>query len=657
MESNLADVDIRYIEHLHFKCGANRWPWPSFRRISLAKKLLRISSSNLQCHRLSHHLFYALYLDKKKYFETKKNANRLSKATNHLYILGLNAYHGDSSACLFKDGELIAATEEERFRRIKHWAGLPTMAIDFCLAEAKIKISEVTYIAISRDPKANFYKKAFIAIKNRLSISNMANRLKNLKKARRIASELAIHYGVDEGTLQSKIINVEHHRSHLASAFFASPFEKSAIFSIDGFGDFTSTMTAVGTGNQIEVLKSVSYPHSLGVFYTALTQFLGFPNYGDEYKVMGLAPYGEPKYIDKIKQLIILKPHGLFELNLKYFNHPKNGVNMVWENGIPSMENLFTEKLTELLGQPRDNNAEIEQFQKDLASSVQAVTEEAIFHILNHLYNETKIEYLCVAGGVAQNSVANGKIKLNTPFKKVYFPPACHDAGTAIGAALWVYNQLEKRPRIQPMRHAYLGSRFSNDYIENLLTANGIKYKKPTKTDFFEVIVSCLASNGVVGWFQGRAEFGPRALGGRSILADPRNANAKELLNKKIKMRECFRPFAPSILVDFVSDYFEQSDDVPFMEKVFKIKESRRKEIPAVTHLDGTGRLQTVHKETNEKFYTLIEKFYQKTGTPVLLNTSFNENEPMVNTPEDALDCFLRTEMDMLVLEDFIIVK
>ncbi len=574
-----------------------------------------------------------------------------------MHILGLNAYHGDSSACIYKDGELIAAAEEERFRRIKHWAGLPTMAIDFCLREAEVKISEVDYIAVSRDPNANFYKKALTAIKNRLSVSNIANRLKNLKKAGRIAAELAVYFEIDKGILQKKIVNVEHHRSHLASAFFASSHKESAILSIDGFGDFTSTMTAIGSDNKIKILKSVSYPHSLGIFYTTLTQFLGFPNYGDEYKVMGLAPYGEPKYAEKLKQLIILNSNGLFELNLQYFNHQKNGVKMVWENGIPSMENLFSEKLIELLGEPRDYRNGLNQYHKDLASSVQSVTEEVIFHLLNYLHKETKLDSVCIAGGVAQNSVANGKIKLNTPFKNVYFPPAGHDAGTAVGAALWVYNQLENKPRTAPMSHAYFGSKFGNDYIENLLNNKNIQYKKPTKNDFFAEIVSCLTDNGVVGWFQGRAEFGPRALGNRSILADPRNAHAKELLNKKIKMRESFRPFAPSILSDHVSDYFEQIDDVPFMEKVFKIKKAKRNEIPAVTHTDGTGRLQTVHKDTNEKYYELIEKFHQKTGTPILLNTSFNENEPIVNTPEEALNCFLRTEMDMLVLGDFILVK
>ncbi|RZJ86014.1 MAG: carbamoyltransferase [Chryseobacterium sp.] len=574
-----------------------------------------------------------------------------------MYILGLNAYHGDSSACIYKDGEIIAASEEERFRRIKHWAGFPTMAIEFCLSEAEITIEDVHYIAVSRDPKANFTKKVFQAIKNRLSIKNIINRAQNLKKANSIEDEIYQHFNLQKGSLKAKFVYVEHHRSHLASAFFASPFDEAAILSIDGFGDFSSTMIAKGKGNHIEVLDTVSYPHSLGVFYTTLTQFLGFPHYGDEYKVMGLAPYGTANYVEQVRELITIKSDGLFELNLKYFNHPKSGVNMVWEGGIPSMSSLYTEELIKLLGNPRNPNDDLTTYHHDLAASVQQVTEEFIFHILKSLQKKTGLEAICIAGGVAQNSVANGKIKLNTPFTKIYIPPAGHDAGTAIGAALWVYNQIQRAPRTAPMLHGYFGSKFDNSYIENLLRARNIKYSRPNQTDFYQEITNCLASEGVVGWFQGRAEFGPRALGHRSILADPRNSNAKEILNTKIKRRESFRPFAPSILSEFAAEYFEQIDDVPFMEKVFKIKPEKLDEIPAVTHLDGTGRLQTVHKKTDERFYSLINSFYKATGTPILLNTSFNENEPIVNTPEEALDCFLRTKMDMLVMEDIIIKK
>lgn len=572
-----------------------------------------------------------------------------------MYILGINAYHGDSSACIYKDGQLIAASEEERFRRIKHWAGFPIEAIRFCLREAEISIEEVDHIAISRDPKANLGKKALTALKNRLNLSNIINRVKNLKKAASIEEEFIEHFNLKADELKAKFHNVEHHRSHLASAFFASPFEESALLSIDGFGDFTSTMTGLGKGNKIEVLETVSYPHSVGVFYTTFTQWLGFPHYGDEYKVMGLAPYGQPTHLEQLRKVIKFKDNGLFELDLKYFDHPSKGVNMVWEGGIPAMDSLYSEALLNEFGPARKADEPLSQDHKDWATSVQRITEELIYHLLTHLQQKTGSDAVCIAGGVAQNSVANGKILLKTPFKKVYIPPAGHDAGTCIGAALWVYNQLLDRPRTAPMLHGYLGSRFSNENIEELLKQKNISYQKLEGEALFSKVTDCLINAGVVGWFQGRAEFGPRALGHRSIIADPRRDDAKEILNAKIKRRESFRPFAPSILKQHIPHYFEQVDDVPFMEKVFLIKEEQRFKIPAVTHVDGTGRLQSVEQAIEPKYYGLINNFYEKTGVPILLNTSFNENEPIVNTPEEALNCFLRTKMDMLVLEDIVI--
>nr|WP_199157585.1 carbamoyltransferase C-terminal domain-containing protein [Pedobacter sp. ASV2] len=574
-----------------------------------------------------------------------------------MYILGVNAYHGDSSACIFKNDILIAASEEERFRRIKHWAGFPSKAIQFCLDEAKIDIKDLDYIAISRDPKANFKQKVFTALKNRLSIKNIVDRLKNLKKASSIENDFIEHFKVNAQDVSGKIINVEHHRSHLASAFFASPYQESALLSIDGFGDFSSTMTAVGKGLNIEVLNTVSYPHSLGLFYTLFTQYLGFLHYGDEYKVMGLAPYGTPKYTSQVKNVIRIKDNGLFELNLEYFNHPKKGVQMVWENGIPAMESLFTSKLINDFGPQRAYNEDLSQYHKDLAASVQKVTEEIIIHILNHLHKQTGLNSICIAGGVAQNSVANGKILSSTPFTSIYIPPAGHDAGTAIGAALWQYNQVLKQPRISPMLHGFFGSKFDDDYIEKLLKTKNITYQKLDWDVLYNEVTNCLIDSGVVGWFQGRAEFGPRALGNRSILADPRRNDAKELINSKIKRRESFRPFAPSILKEYSKDYFEHEDIVPFMEKVYTIKPDKRSEIPAVCHVDGTGRLQTVDGAINPRYYQLIEAFYKKTNVPILLNTSFNENEPIVNTPDEALNCFLRTNMDMLVIERFLIIK
>lgn len=572
-----------------------------------------------------------------------------------MYILGINAYHADASACIYHNDQLIAASEEERFRRIKHWAGFPTAAIDFCLHEAGISIEKVDYIAISRDPKANFGKKVFTALKNRLSVANILNRAANLKKAANITEEICKHFLIDKSILKAQIVNVEHHRSHLASAFFASDFEESAILSIDGFGDYSSTMVATGKGNQIKVLETVSYPHSAGVFYTTFTQYLGFPHFGDEYKVMGLAPYGEAKYVDQLKDVLIFKDDGLFELNLAYFNHPKKGVQMVWQDGIPHMDSLYTPYLVEKFGPVRGKDEPLSQYHKDLAASVQRITEELIFHILNHLQKKTGLKNICIAGGVAQNSVANGKIITNTKFEKLYIPPAGHDAGTCLGAALWVYNQVLKNPRIPTTNHGYLGSQFTNEEIIVCLEKEGIAFEKLEGEALFNKVSDCLINSGVVGWFQGRAEFGPRALGHRSILADPRRADAKEILNAKIKRRESFRPFAPSILKEYVEEYFELVDDVPFMEKVFPIKKEKHAIIPAVTHVDGTGRLQTVDQDVEPKYYGLIENFRKKTGVPILLNTSFNENEPIVNTPEEALACYLRTKMDMLVMGDIVV--
>ncbi len=572
-----------------------------------------------------------------------------------MYILGINAYHADASACIYHNGELIAAAEEERFRRIKHWAGFPTIAIKFCLKEAGISISEVDYIGISRDPKANFGKKVFSAIKNRLSVSNMLNRAKNLKKAASIEDEILNHFKIDKSDLKAQIINVEHHRSHLASAFFASDFEEAAILSIDGFGDYSSTMIATGKGNKITVLDTVSYPHSAGVFYTTFTQYLGFPHYGDEYKIMGLAPYGEPKYVEQLKDVLIFKDNGLFELNLDYFNHPKAGVQMAWEGGVPNMDSLYTQHLIDKFGPLRGTDEPLSQYHKDLAASIQRITEELIFHILNHLQKRTGLKNICIAGGVAQNSVANGKILANTSFEKLYIPPAGHDAGTCLGAALWIYNQVLENPRLPITNHGYLGSQFSNEEIIAVLEKQNIAYEKLEGDALFDKVSDCLINSGVVGWFQGRAEFGPRALGHRSIIADPRRADAKEILNAKIKRRESFRPFAPSILKEYVGEYFEVVDEVPFMEKVFPIKKEKHSVIPAVTHVDGTGRLQTVDKDVEPKYYGLIENFRQKTGVPILLNTSFNENEPIVNKPEEALACYLRTKMDMLVMGDIVV--
>lgn len=571
-------------------------------------------------------------------------------------ILGLNAYHADSSAAIFIDGKMIAATEEERFRRVKHWAGFPSKAIDFCLREANVKLEKVDYITIGRDPCAKLGRKLRYLLANPLGgLHTVQQRLINRRQVSSLEREFENHFSVPEESIKPKIKHIEHHRSHMASAFFASPFEEAAILSIDGAGDFTTTMIGIGKGNKMEVLDSVDFPVSCGTFYTAFTQWLGFPNYGDEYKVMGLAPYGSPIYADKVRKVIQLSDQGLFTWDHRYFKSAREVVVTYGDDNIPNVGSLYSSFFERQFGPPRRKEEELTQFHKDVAASVQRVTEELLIHILSHLQKRTGLKNVCVAGGVAQNSVANGKYIGATGFEKLYIPSAGHDAGLSMGSALYQYHQVLNKPRTEAVYSAYTGSKFSNAEIEAILKQRNIPFNKLEDRALYEKVVQKLMEPGVVGWFSGRAEFGPRALGARSIIADPRNPKAKDLLNLKIKRRESFRPFAPSILKEYTGEYFEKVEDVPFMEKVFPIKKEKRNEIPAVTHVDGTGRLQTVSREVSPRYYELIYEFRKKTGVPILLNTSFNENEPIVNTPQEALDCFLRTQMDMLVLENCVI--
>ena len=575
-----------------------------------------------------------------------------------MYILGLNAYHGDSSACLLKDGKIINAIEEERIRRIKHWAGFPSESIKFCLKDAGITISDVDHITIGRNPSAHLGKKILSSLKKLANFQFIKDRVSNIKKVTSLKSEIAAGLGVSESSFRAEIKHIEHHRSHLASAFFVSPFDEAAILSIDGFGDFSSTMIAIGRGNKIEVLDSVTYPHSLGIFYTAFTQFLGFPWYGDEYKVMGLSPYGEPKYVDQMKKIVRLLDNGLFELDESYFIHSTEGVAMTWNNGAPFIGRIYSDRMIKEFGQPRDKDETLTQYHKDLAASVQKHCEDVIFHILNHLQKRTGLKNICIAGGVAQNSVANGKVLQLTDFENIYIPSAGYDAGTAIGSAFWHYHQILGMERKYFVRDAYFGAQYSDDEIERELKEAKVNYKRcSSDSETIEQTAQMLADGAVIGWFQGRTEFGPRALGNRSVLVHPGRPDAKDLINSKIKRRESFRPFAPSILREYVNEYFEQEDDVYFMEKVFQIRIEKRNGLPAVTHVDGSGRLQTVHKDVSPKYYALIDKFREKTGLPILLNTSFNENEPIVNHPKEAIDCFLRTEMDAIVLENCIVTR
>jgi carbamoyltransferase len=569
-------------------------------------------------------------------------------------ILGLNAYHGDAAAALVVDGELVAAAEEERFNRVKHCAGFPTQAARWCLADAGLTSGDLDHVAVSRDPRANLGRKLLRTIRHGASARYLKARLENASRIRDVGAALSEALGVSE--LGAQVHNVEHHQAHVASAFFVSPFEDAAILSLDGFGDFASTMLAEGHGNRFEVLDRVIYPHSLGIFYTAVTQWLGFPEYGDEGKVMGLAPYGEPAYLAKMRELVRLDGP-LYELGLDYFTHDKEGVDMNWDAGSPTIGRIYSDRLVELLGPAREPRGEIEQRHRDIAASLQKLLEEAYLHLLDTLWQRTQIPNLCLAGGVALNAVANGRILLETPFEELYIQPAAGDSGTAVGAAYFVWNQVLDRPRSFVMEHAYTGPEFSDEEIEAALAEAGLDARRLDDDALFAAVADRLAAGDVVGWFQGRMEFGPRALGHRSIVADPRREGMKDVLNARIKHREPFRPFAPSILAERAGDWYEQDYPSPFMVLVYKTAPDKRDRLAAVNHVDDTGRLQTVDASVEPRYHRLIAEFERRTGVPVVLNTSFNENEPIVMTPRDALDTFLKTRMDLLALGNHLVAR
>ncbi len=575
------------------------------------------------------------------------------------FILGINAYHGDSSACLVKDGFLVAAVEEERFRRVKHWAGFPSEAIKYCLAEAGISLADIGHVAINQDGKANLRKKIGFTLTKRPDLGLVMDRIKNKRERANVADELVRTVGVGFG---GEVHEIEHHLAHLSSAFHVSPFDEAVVVSVDGFGDFASAAWGVGCNGKIKVDNKVYFPHSLGIFYQALTQWLGFPHYGDEYKVMGLAPYGQPNLMTEMHNLVLLQEDGSFKLNLDFFRHHSEKIEYEWKNGEPNVGVLYSEALVELLGPVRRKGDELTQRHMDIARSVQAMYEEAFFHLLNKLHKQHGIENLCLAGGCAMNSVANGKVFRNTPFKKVYIQSAAGDAGGAIGSAYEVWHKLGGKRGFE-MDHSYWGPHFTDEDFRRLLDkyAAALIDQGCETTHVSDEAALCdrtakaISEGKVIGWFQGRMEWGPRALGNRSILGDPRRADMKDILNLKIKRRESFRPFAPSILRESVSDWFEQDDDVPFMMQVYPIRKEKRALIPAVTHVDGSGRLQTVTAATNPRYHRLISMFGRITGVPIVLNTSFNENEPVVCTPNEALDCFLRTKIDVLVLGNWMI--
>ena len=587
-----------------------------------------------------------------------------------MYILGISAFYHDSAACLVKDGTIIAAAQEERFTRIKHDLSFPSKAVNYCINEAGVEIDDIDFVAFYDKPFVKFERILYTSLCYapfgiRLFIKALPVWLKQKLFTRKVIQ--------NELDFAGDILFTEHHESHASSAYFPSPFDDAAILTIDGVGEWTTTSYGIGEGNNIEILSEITFPHSLGLLYSAFTYYTGFKVNSGEYKLMGLAPYGKPKYKKLIlDNLVDLKEDGSFKLNMKYFNYCA-GLTMT------------SGKFAKLFGsQPRKPESKLTQKDMDIASSVQSVTEDIVLRIVNHLHKETGKSNLCLAGGVALNCVANGKVLREGPFKNIWIQPAAGDAGGALGTALFIWHKyLNNEKKVDNsgkdfQSGSYLGPLFSNNEIEMFLKEKNIPFEKLINKDLAERVADLIATENVIGWFQGRMEFGPRALGARSIIGDARSKDMQSTMNLKIKFRESFRPFAPSVLKEHVSDYFEIDRESPYMLLVLEVKKNKQKdilddknnvsgidklsvvrsEIPAVTHVDCSARIQTIDKDTNPLFYDTINEFYKKTGCPVVINTSFNvRGEPVVCNPEEAFTCFMRTNMDYLVMGNFLLDK
>jgi len=574
-----------------------------------------------------------------------------------MLILGLNMFHGDASAALVQDGEVVFAIAEERLNRIKHYAGFPSLAIKACLDFVGAKITDVDHVAVGQDSDANLAKKVQYALANPARILNFIRLRRRKQPMRNVATLIAQALDVDPEALRFQQHHVEHHIAHIASAYYCSPWERAAGFSYDGSGDFVSTMMARCEGNHIEVLNRVFLPDSLGNFYTMICEFIGYRQYGDEGKVMGLAPYGKDTFCDSLEELIGLR-NGGFNLDASFFNPLGSNQGMqILPDGRVSLARHFSPRMVKTFGEPRAPRTEITQREMDLAYAMQRRFEDVLFHLLSQLHQRVPCEDLAMAGGCALNSVANGKLFAHTPFRRTWIQPAAGDEGLAIGAALQVYHAVLIQPRRFVMKNSYLGPEFSNPRIESDFKKANLRYRKLEHEPLLDVVARQIATGNVVGWFQGRMEWGPRALGNRSILAHPGLPEMKDILNARIKQREWFRPFAPSILEERQCEYFEHDHPSPFMLHVYKIRPEKRALLSAVNHVDDTGRLQSVSREENPLYHELIRVFEQKTGIPVLLNTSFNENEPIVCQPEEAIDCFKRTRIDALAIGPYVSMK
>jgi carbamoyltransferase len=574
-----------------------------------------------------------------------------------MLILGLNMFHADASAAIVQDGKVIFAIAEERLNRVKHYAGFPALAIQACLDAARAKVSDIDHVAVGQDTDANLQKKVRYALANPTKLLNFIHLRRRKEEMRDVRSLIAKSLDCDPATLRFKDHCLEHHIAHIASAYYCSPWEQAAGFSYDGSGDFVSTMMARCEGSDVNVLDRVFLPHSLGSFYTMICEFIGYNKYGDEGKVMGLAPYGKDTYVEQVRELLMTSASG-FELDLDFFQPLGSNEGMqIKPDGTVALARHFSGRMIELFGPPRDPAAEITQREMDLAYAMQHCFEEVFFYLLNELHKHAPMEDLVMAGGCALNSVANGKLFARTPYRHSWIQPAAGDEGLAIGAALHTYHSVLKNPREHAMKNSYLGPEFTDVRIESSLKSAGVKYQKLERGPLLDRVAANVAAGSVVGWFQGRMEWGPRALGNRSIIAHPGRSDMKDILNARIKRREWFRPFAPSILEDRQAEYFEHDHPSPFMLHVYKIRPQKREQLCAVNHVDNTGRLQSVARDENPLYYDLIRTFERHTGIPVLLNTSFNENEPIVCKPEEAIDCFQRTRMDAIAIGPFLALK
>jgi carbamoyltransferase len=576
-----------------------------------------------------------------------------------MIILGINAYHANASAAIVADGRLLAAVEEERLNRVKYAAGLPARAIQYCLDQAGVKLAEVDHIAIPRDPRARLATKLRFAMRMpRFALE----RARVMARFAGIREDLASAFEIAPESIRAQFHRIEHHTAHLASAYFVSPYERAAVLSADGLGDFASSMWAVGEGSRMRILGEITFPHSLGMYYTALTQYLGFWKFGDEYKVMGLAAYGQPEFLEEFRRIVRADGPLSFRLGLEYFTHQNQGAEMSWRDAsqTPVLGRLFSAYLEKRLGPTRKAEEPLEQRHHNLAASMQAALEEVLAAHWAALAKKTGEKSLCLAGGVAFNCLANGKIFDHSPFERVYVQPAAGDAGLSVGAAFAVEHQILGHPREFVMEHAGWGPEFSQQQIRAAISGSSNSDMQLSELDEDSLVQATarhIAAGKIVGWFQGRVEWGPRALGQRSILADPRRAEMKDILNRRIKHREIFRPFAPSIIEEAVPEYFERSDPSPFMTFAYSVRPEKRGVIPAPTHVDGTARLQTVSRGANPLYWKLLRAVGDLTGVPVVLNTSFNDNEPIVCRPEEAIDCFRRTQMDVLVMGNFTLEK